>query len=150
MVIKPTYDSTEVSLYRGSLNFFKAADIIIASDEICPPDSFGFLVSHSLELALKAYLTRCDLDEDKLKDKVGHSLVKAWNRCVALGLPLDKKVPGWCELLDRAHAAPHLFRYPRTNTGTVTPSQSELYSCLDNVLNVVGAQLGMDRNGNSV
>lgn len=150
MGAKPTYDSTDVSLYRGSLNFFKAADIIVSSDEACPPDSFGFLVSHGLELALKAYLIKCGLDEDMLKDEVGHSLVKAWNRCVALGLPLDKRVPRWCDLLDRAHSRPYLFRYARANTGTVTSPQSELHSGLDNVLNVVGAELGMDRDGNFV
>lgn len=121
-----SHEPTDVSLYRGSLNFFKAVSIIFASDEKCPIDAFGFLVSHSLELALKAYLSKCKLNESELKE-FGHSLVKAWNRCVELGLPLDKKVPKWCDLLDRAHGFPFLFRYARTNTAMVTPSQEELY-----------------------
>lgn len=146
MAVKPTYDSTEVSLYRGSLNFFRAVEIIVGPDQRCPPDSFGFLVSHSLELALKAYLTKCGFDEEKMKAKIGHSLVKAWNASATLGLPVAKAVPRWCDLLDRAHNTPYLFRYARTNTGIVTPPQSDLHSGLDDILSIVGAESGMDRS----
>ena len=143
------HDITDVSLYRGSLNFFKATNIVFKSGESCPADAFGFLVSHSLELALKAYLLKKGMGEANLKS-IGHSLVKAWSKSVGYGLPLVTPVPRWCELLDSAHSSPFLFRYARTNTGIVTPAQQESHSGLNKVLDIVGNEMGLDRNGNFV
>lgn len=137
------HSPTDLTLYRGSLNFFRATDILISSNETCPADVFGFLVSHSLELALKAYLLKKGLDEANIKS-IGHSLVKAWYKSVEYGLTLENPVPSWCELLDSAHRSPSLFRYARTNTGIVTPAPMESHSGLKKVLDTVGNELGLD------
>jgi len=142
-----SHESTSISLYRGSLNYFTASDIIINSNVKCPSDSFGFLISHSLELSLKAYLLSTNIDETKIK-KIGHSLIKAWNKCFQNGLGIEKEVPQWVVLLDAGHSNDFLFRYSKTNTGIVTASKEVQHHSLSNIIDIVGENLNLDRNGN--
>lgn len=143
------HEYTDVSLYRGSLHFFKAVEILFKSEETCPPDSFGFIISHSLELALKAFLLNRGKTEEEII-RMGHNLVIAWNECVELGLQIESDVPRWCEAIDAAYKSPYLFRYARENTGLVVPSQEEMYTSLDRVIDLVGGVLKLDRNGSIV
>jgi len=53
-------------------------------------------------------------------------------------------------LLDSAHSSPFLFRYAKTNAGMVTPVPQESHSGLNKVLDIVGNEIGLDRNGNFV
>ncbi|MEW8275004.1 MAG: hypothetical protein AB2733_13095 [Candidatus Thiodiazotropha taylori] len=151
-MITAKHDATYVSIYRGCLNYFKALEIIYISDETCPPDSFGFLASHSLELALKAYLLSQGMSEEKVRRKVGHSLKNAWGRSVDNGLEIEAELPGWCKDLDAAHDWTHdyLMRYARVNTGLVLPSQQVLYESVGRVIDSVGVQIGLDRSGNFI
>lgn len=144
------HPSTHVSLYRGSLNFARAAEIILNSGEKIPADVFGFLVSHSLELALKAFLISTGFDDDRLRKQIGHSLIEAWKMSAQHGLSLETDPPDWCQTLNSAHDTPYHFRYARTNTGLVTPAPKKAVSGLNNVLEMVGDAIGLDKNGNFV
>ena len=139
-------ESTYISFYRGSLNYFKAIDIIINSNEDCPSDVSGFLVSHCLELSLKAFLLSKGLDESRVI-KIGHNLNDAWNKAVENGLPIDSSLFSWCDKLNSAHNRPFLFRYARTNTGLVTPSFKTSHFNLNKILDIVGQILKLDRKG---
>lgn len=150
MTIVMNHDATPVSFFRGSLNFYRATSIIVGSGERCPSDSFGFLVSHSLELVLKAFLLSKGYEESDLRNKIGHSLKKAWEKSLENGLNLEPAEQHWCDLLDSAHSAPFLFRYAKSNTGLVTPNQVDSHSKLGKVIGTVGKELGLDENGNFI
>ena len=144
-----THEPTDISLYRGALNYFAAIKIIHHSGERCPSDAFGFLASHSLELALKSFLLNKGLAQKELK-KIGHDLVKSWDHSVKLGLPIDSTVPKWCELLNNAHSKQFLFRYSETNTGLVTPNKQHLFINLEKIVTIAGNEIGLDSHGNFV
>lgn len=98
-----THEPTDISLYRGALNYFAEIKIIRHSGENYPSDFFGFLASHSLEFVLKSFLLTKGLAQKELK-KIGHDLVKAWGHSVQHGLPIDSTVPKWRECLNNAHS----------------------------------------------
>jgi len=144
------YPSTPDALYRGSLNFYNSAETIFCSDRKVHYDVFGFLLSHSLELTLKSFLLNHDLDEEFIRKKLGHSLVKSWKKSSSLGLKIDSKAPTWCETLNSAHDLPYHFRYAKVNTGLVLPPAQQTLDDLKSVLMLVGNDLGMNMEGNFV
>jgi len=138
---------TEISFYRGSLNYFDAVTILFESPSPCPMDVFGFLVSHSLELALKAYLVKKGKSESEIF-KIGHNLEWAWSLSQELGLKIEHPIPQWCKMLNSAHSKTLYFRYAKTNTALITPSKQDMYDRLNAVLNLVGSEVNVNRNGN--
>jgi hypothetical protein len=86
--MKPKTDPTKttpVGLARYAQEFFDAA---IATDEALgmrpgyeyiAPIPVMYLVGHSIELSLKAYLIFMGVPLDELKKKYGHNLVKCYN-----------------------------------------------------------------------
>ena len=144
------YPSTSISLFRGSLNFFDGAKIIQKSGNQIPALAFGLLLAHSLELVLKAFLLSINSDEEKLRKKLGHDLVKAWNLSVENGLNIEATVPNWCEILNGAHNVPYHYRYAKINTAIVVPPPAQTIDDLGDVLLKVGKKLGLDMQGNFI
>lgn len=140
---------TEVTLYRSALEYLKVINITNKSEERCPQTAFGFIASLATELALKAFLTNQGVSESSLRN-IGHNLVQAWSKSVELGLNVEQEVPRWCDLLNRAYDRPFLARYAQTNTGIVSSPQHEVHEALNNLVTLVGDQLGLDLNGNFV
>lgn len=70
-----------------------------------------FLGCHAIELALKSYLLMKGVDIEDCYKKYGHSIKKALNKCLKLGLILDENDITHLKRLDKAHS---LFwnRYP--------------------------------------
>lgn len=149
MMIIMEHKVTEVTLYRSALEYLKVINITQLSEETCPQTSFGFIASLTTELTLKAFLTKHGMSEDELRS-IGHSLIQAWQKSFELGLPIEQDVPRWCDLLNGAYNRPFLARYAQTNTGIVSRPQSEVHEALNNLVVIVGQQLGLDLNGNSV
>lgn len=149
MTVIMDHKVTEVTLYRSALEYLKVINITQQSEDACPQTAFGFIASLATELTLKAFLTKQGKSENELRS-IGHSLVQAWQKSVDLGLPIDQDVPQWCDLLNAAYDRPFLARYAQTNTGIVSRPQPEVYEALNNLVIIVGQQLGLDLNGNSV
>lgn len=140
---------TPVSLYRGGLDFLEGAATIASAKTPLPLAPFAALASHSLELVLKSYLVAKGLSEDQLK-AIGHNLERAWNRCRSNGLNLDSIVPRWVLIMNSGHEKPFHFRYARENTGIVVPNAEQLIVELRAVFSIVGAELGLNSDGNAV
>jgi hypothetical protein len=70
------------------------------------------LLSHAVELALKAYIVRCvGLTDKQLSEEFRHNLIKPLNRCVQLGLPIRPEVISELGKLSEAHEK-YWARYP--------------------------------------
>jgi hypothetical protein len=62
--------------------------------EIAAPPPVMTLCAHSIELALKSYLLQHEIEEKEVK-KLGHNLLKAWQKCkdISCDLPeLDENI----------------------------------------------------------
>lgn len=144
------YSSTEVSLFRGALDYFRAAELVLKGSPPILAHPLGMLMAHSLELTLKAFLLSVGLTDDDLRREIGHDLTKAWKVSVANGLPIAQDPPYWCTTLNSAHNVPYHFRYAKVNTGLVLPPPKQIVVDLENTLKVVGEKLGLDMVGNFV
>jgi hypothetical protein len=133
---------TPTSLYRGALDFLKAADTLTPGET---PYAFGAVAGHCLELTLKAYLLHVGVSEDDLKNSklFGHDLTKAWNRCVAERLGIAATMPDWAKSLDAGHDSPFPFRYQPNNTGISLSPKSAIIAGLRSVMAVVQAATGV-------
>jgi HEPN domain-containing protein len=102
-------------LLLRALEFEKAYHAVPAM----PPLSWPryFLLCHSIELALKAYLTLHGESESDLI-KIGHDLKKLLRHARKLGLTLEPDTQEAIKLLARAHNE-HWARYPKEFSGTV-------------------------------
>lgn len=74
----------------------------------------GFLASHAIELALKAYLLSRGWTEDGVRSrkKFGHNIKMGWREARALGLGLQEDLPIGVKWLVEGHHAPYAYRYP--------------------------------------
>ena len=83
-----------------------------------PPPSWPryFLLSHAIELALKALLKLHGESEGDLRLKFGHDLKKLLKRAKKLGLTLTPETQEAIKLLAQAHRE-HWARYPKEEGG---------------------------------
>jgi hypothetical protein len=80
---------------------------------ITPPPSWPryFMLCHSIELALKAYLTARGYSPTELRGEFGHDLTRLLTEAVSAGLPLGVLSRSEIEPLDEAHRK-FWARYP--------------------------------------
>jgi hypothetical protein len=127
--------------------FLTACDFLAAVDMLSPKVAagpFGFVAAQSLELALKAYLMKnAGATEQELK-KLGHSIERAWSRCVDKGLGLDATLPAWVVSLAAGHESPYLFRYGQDGTEPAVLSKINVGIGLQDVLQSVQAATGLE------
>jgi hypothetical protein len=78
-----------------------------------PPFSWPryFLLCHSIELALKAYLAQVGAALEQLKRDFGHKLDRLVDEAVKKGLPLPTATQETIKLLNKAHTE-YRHRYP--------------------------------------
>jgi hypothetical protein len=85
-----------------------------------------FLLCHSIELALKAYLAASGVSEAKLRNELRHDIKRALRSARCHGfVPTDKRFPDIVRLLAPYHLD-HSFRYPKGSGDVgVYPSVSD-------------------------
>jgi len=141
--------TTAIGLARYAREFFDAA---LAADDkigrrpgydIVAPPPVMFLVAHSIELTLKAYLRHLGLTVTDIVE-LKHDLNKAWRRASELGLrermPLTKDELETLCLISKLHSSTEL-RYIRTGYKTLPvfgPLQELCAKFLDNICPLVG------------
>jgi HEPN domain len=109
-----------------------------------PPFSWPryFLLCHSIELALKAYLAQVGATLEQLKYDFGHKLDKLVDEAVKKGLPLPTTTQETIKLLNKAHTE---FRHRYPGEGTVyviehfIPAVRELLTTVSNAIRGPGS-----------
>jgi hypothetical protein len=109
-----------IYLWSDAKAYLQAAKILIGekSSDVIPPKYF--LLSHALELCLKAYLVVHGVGDGDLR-ALGHDIKAAHQKAATLGLHLSKDEAVMIGLLSDFHRA-LLFRYPviQKDDGSVT------------------------------
>src|SRR5664279_4178495 len=90
---KTSERTTSIGLARYAKEFLEAALAVDDSVgmrkeyQIIPPIPVLYLVGHSIELALKAFLVHKGMLVSELRSKAyGHDLLKCWEKSIELGL----------------------------------------------------------------
>jgi hypothetical protein len=84
-----------------------------------------FLLCHSIELALKAYLAASGVTEARLRDELRHNMRRALRSARGHGFtPTDKRFPDIVRWLAPYHLD-HSFRYPKGSGQVVYPTVSD-------------------------
>lgn len=92
-IMETSERTTSIGLARYAKEFLEAAlavdDIVGMQEEYqrVPPIPVLYLVGHSIELALKAFLVHKGTSVSELRSRAyGHDLVKCWEKSIELGL----------------------------------------------------------------
>jgi hypothetical protein len=143
--------TTAVGLARYAREYFDAA--IAADDvigyrpgyEIVAPAPVMFLIAHSVELAMKAYLRHTGQSLSNLKS-IGHNLIDCWSTCRKNGileiLELNDDDLGILHLIADLHVSTEL-RYIQTgwkNFPVFGPLEALARKILDAICPAVGYQ----------
>jgi hypothetical protein len=113
-----------------------------------PPESamaLALVSGQILECSLKAFLSKCGLDEEKLKRTFGHNLLDLWRESVTKGLRISATPPHWAETLNSLHYSLRnspTLRYPMGLNVLLLPNAQETTSELRNLIDTV--RKGMD------
>src|ERR1043166_5071392 len=104
-----------LSLWNDAKDYLRAAETLIRESQIALPTYF--LLSHGLELTLKAYLIARGVEERVLrKPNIRHDLQRLYDEAVALGLQIeDQRVPVLVQAISEFHKT-FEFRYPGLNS----------------------------------
>lgn len=102
---------------------------------------YSLLAGHSLECALKAYLSCAGIDQKELKKEFGHNLEKLWSMANKKGMAISSEPSNWCVTLNSAHDKPYLFRYPMQLNGMGFPNPQETIKGLKHILSLVEASI---------
>ena len=79
------------------------------------------VAAHTLECALKAYLSRDGQDSRLMARATRHNLEKLWKLAREEGLPIEA-IPSWATNLSRIHNNPYYLRYSTEIHGIATPA----------------------------
>jgi hypothetical protein len=101
-----------MQLFNDARAYLRAADILIRDRSPGIDAPTYFLMSHALELILKAYLVaRGGFGDDELRD-LGHDIEWAYAQAASMGLRLeDERTVALIRLLSDFHKS-FVFRYP--------------------------------------
>lgn len=114
---------------------------ILATSTIPPAMPLTLICAHTLECALKAFLSRSG-DDARLKDpSLRHNLEELWRLAAVEGLGIASQLPAWVVTLSRLHASPYYLRYSKGVHGIVSPEPQSMVSELTALLNQVHTQL---------
>jgi hypothetical protein len=114
---------------------------ILAASTPPPAMPLSLICAHTLECALKAFLSRSG-DDARLKDpKLRHNLEELWCLAADEGLGIASQPPGWVVNLSKLHTSPYYLRYSTGVHGIVLPEPQSMVSELIALLNQVHTQL---------
>ena len=105
-------------------------------------NSIGLIASHSIELALKAFLIEKGFEEKELR-RIGHNLEDAWNKSTGKGLKLEIENKYSVDILNIYHDKPHLYRYPKKGVGSATTETKRLLFDVKSIIEAVEAQINV-------
>jgi hypothetical protein len=104
-----------VSLLSDTKGFLKAGQMLASQPTLSLP--LYFVLSHAIELILKAYLASQGATEKQLRSKVGHRLLRAYSRAQKKGFtPSDARIPEIIRWISPYHES-YFFRYRGTAHG---------------------------------
>ena len=98
--------------------------------------SFGLLVSHALELALKSYLLSQGQDQNSL-NSIGHNLQRTWTQASNAGLSIAPIAPDWLQILSFGHTFPFHYVHPSKGTLANTPDINKLTVNIQHIINLI-------------
>jgi hypothetical protein len=97
-------------LWHRATTFISSAETLIGASRLDYPTYF--LLSHALELTLKAYLAAKNVSEKDLRRKIKHDLTHAYAKANENGFRMDdERVPIAVQALAEFHSE-YAFRYP--------------------------------------
>jgi len=94
------------------------------------------VAAHTLECALKAYLSRDGKDARLRTRSLRHNLEELWNLAKAENLPIGD-VPDWVTNLSRIHNEPYYLRYSTGIHGILTPAPEPMTTDLSALIGKV-------------
>lgn len=133
----PKLTTSAERLLDGAQGYYDSLELLSKSPSQASVDAIGLLASHSLEIALKAFLLMKGLEEKQLSKDIGHNLEAAWIKAVQNGLPIETEPPYWVKLLALGHDFPYLYRYPQENTAIGIPPTDELVPNLNGLIRLI-------------
>ena len=96
-----------------------------------------FLLCHSIELALKAYLAASGVSEAKLRKELRHDIRLALRLARRHGFaPTDRRFPDIVKLLAPYHLD-HSFRYPKGSGVGLYPAMSDAADIIGNTVGLI-------------
>ena len=149
----PYAENTPIGQLRVAREFITAAKAALDADIVVQRPTY-WLISHGVELTLKAFLLSKGKTEDELKgsSKVRHNLTSLLNKAENGGLALSSDVAGVIRAISPAHEA-FYFRYggakpPRDSatTNMTVPVLHDALRAAESLLSVVAAQAGEAEN----
>jgi hypothetical protein len=124
---------------EGAEKYIAAACVLIERNAM--PEPTGFLASHGLELAFKAFLLHSGVSVAELKRDYGHDLNELWQAAERRGLTVQFDLL-WLGVLNHYYDNPYLYRYPQEGYAAPLPAGPEVPRDLRQVLQVVANALG--------
>jgi hypothetical protein len=98
----------------------------------------AMLCAHTLECALKAFLSR-NGDDTRLRNKsIRHNISKLWEEASNNGLPTP--MPTWAKVLSEIHDEPYHLRYPKVHA-LGTPAAQPMADELGQILLLIETKL---------
>jgi hypothetical protein len=94
------------------------------------------VAAHTLECALKAYLSRDGRDARLKQPALRHHIEELWKLARTEGLPIGD-VPDWAANLSRIHDKPYYVRYSTGIHGIVTPAPEPMATELSAIIGTI-------------
>jgi len=101
----------------------------------------ALVAAHTLECALKAYLSRDGNDRAVKAPHIRHNLGELWVLARQQGLDVPVDLPQWVACLSPVHDKPHFLRYSTGVHGVSLPGSEPMTTELGQVLTKVSQQL---------
>lgn len=106
-----------------------------------PALPMALLAAHSLECALKAFVSRGGDDRAVMDPKIRHNLEALWAMAHGEGLAIPNSPPHWVSNLSHLHNSPYYLRYSTGVNGVVSPSPEPMTSELAALVGLVATSL---------
>jgi hypothetical protein len=135
---RPVAPPTAASLLEVAEKYIVAACVLI--EHHATPEPIGFLASHGLELALKAFLLHSGVSVAELKRGYGHNLNELWLAAARRGLTVEFDLL-WLAVLNHYYDYPYQYRYPQAGYATPLPAGEVFTRQLRQVLQAVATAL---------
>jgi len=142
--VAPSTAASLSALLEGAEKYIAAACVLIAQN--ATPEPTGFLASHGLELALKAYLLHSGVSVAKLKRNYGHNLNKLYRAASQRSLTVQFDLL-WLAVLNHDCDHPFLYRYPQAGYAAPLPAGPDFPRDLRQVLQAAATALNTQLMG---
>ena len=126
--------------YLGVATGFMPGVTTLAASGVSCAMPLAHLAAHTLECALKAYISR-DGDDSKARGPIQHNLSGLWALAHQEGLKIAATPYDWVATLSGLHDKPFYLRYSEGVNGVILPSAEPMATELKELIEVVRAAL---------